>query len=582
MSKRPFTWEKSYTDDLKWDLDVPKSTIVSLFAEATDEFKDRPAIDFRGKDLSYTDLRQRAQRAAGAFLSIGIGKTRPLALYLPNVPYHPIAFFGGFMTGAPLVHLSPLDAERELAHKIQDSGARTVFTTDFINMLPLALKLLDRGLVDHVIVGEDEEWGKGDIPLAPIPERAGVIRFKALLEKAQAPASLPAVSPDDTALLQYTGGTTGLPKGAVLTHGNLIAAVTGYKACADALGLNHPGEEIIICVLPLFHIYALTTILLCSIQDGNKILLRTRFDPQQIVSDIETLRATAFPGVPTMWIALLNLPGIEKRDLSSLRYCGSGGAPLPVEVQSQFAKLTGLDLKGGWGMTETSPAGTFIPTSGDVPLGTIGLPMPGIEMGIVSLADPLRELAPGETGEIRIRGPNVTQGYWKQQEETAKSMAGGYFLTGDIGYMDEKGYFYIVDRKKDMIISGGFNVYPNVIEQAIYEHPSVEECAVIGVKDPYRGEAAKAFVKLKAGAPSFSLEELNAFLADKIGRHEMPALIEFRTSLPRTAVGKILKTELRKEEQQKAPDTARAAGEAKAPPRREAGFKQFFARLLRS
>jgi long-chain acyl-CoA synthetase len=582
MSQRPFLWEKSYTADLKWDLDVPKSTIVSLFTEATERFEGRTALNFRGMDFSFTGLRHKAQRAAEAFLSIGIGKTRPLALYLPNVPYHPIAFFGGLMTGAPIVHLSPLDAERELAHKIGDSGARTVFTTDFINMLPLALKLLDRGLVDQVIVGEDEAWGKGDIPLAPIPERSGVIPFKTLLEKARSPGPLPAVSPDDIALLQYTGGTTGFPKGAVLTHGNLIAAVSGYKACADALGLNHPGEEITICVLPLFHIYALTVVLLRNIQDGNKILLRTRFDPWQIVSDIETERATAFPGVPTMWIALLNLPGIEKRDLSSLRYCGSGGAPLPVEVQSQFAKLTGLDLKGGWGMTETSPAGTFIPAGEGIPEGTIGLPMPGIEMGVVSLEDPLRELAPGETGEIRIRGPNVTKGYWKQPEEAAKVMAGGYFLTGDIGYMDEKGFFFIVDRKKDMIISGGYNVYPQIIEQAIYEHPSVEECAVIGVADPYRGEAAKAFVKLKPGAAVFSLEELQGFLSDKIGRHEMPALVEFREGLPRTAVGKIQKTELRKEEQQKAQETAKVPDKAGTSMRRETGFKQFFARLLRS
>jgi long-chain acyl-CoA synthetase len=580
MSQRPFPWEKSYKADLKWDLDVPNSTIVSLFLEATDSFRDRPALNFRGTDLSFTDLRQRAQRAAGAFAAIGIGKTQPLALYLPNVPYHPIAFFGGLMTGAPIVHLSPLDAERELAHKIGDSGARTIFTTDFINMLPLALKLLDRGLVDYVIVGEDGEWGKGDIPLAPIPGR--VIPFKALLEKASGRTALPAVSPDDAALLQYTGGTTGLPKGAVLTHRNLVASMTSYKACANAMGFLQPGEETVICVLPLFHIYALTVVLLRNIQDGNKILLRTRFDPAQIVSDIETERATAFPGVPTMWIALLNLPGIEKRDLSSLRYCGSGGAPLPVEVQSQFAKLTGLDLKGGWGMTETAPAGTFIPNGEGVPLGTIGLPMPGIEMGIVSLADPLRELAPGETGEIRIRGPNVTKGYWQKREETAGSMAGGFFLTGDIGYMDEKGFFFIVDRKKNMIISGGFNVYPQVIEQAIYEHPSVEECAVIGVKDPYRGEAAKAFMKLKAGAAAFSLEELQAFLTDKVGRHEMPALIEFREGLPRTAVGKIQKTELRKEERQKEQESTRVPDKAEALPRREAGFRQFFARLLRS
>ncbi len=256
-----------------------------------------------------------------------------------------------------------------------------------------------------------------------------------------------------------------------------------------------------------------------------------------------------------MWIALLHQQGISERNLSSLRYCGSGGAPLPVEVQSQFAKLTGLPLKGGWGMTETSPAGTVVPDGEGVPAGTIGLPMPGIEMGIVSLDDPLRQLPPGQTGEIRIRGPNLTQGYWNRPEETAKSMAGGYFLTGDIGYMDEKGYFFIVDRKKDMIISGGFNVYPQVIEQAIYEHPSVEEVAVIGIPDPYRGEAAKAFIKLKDGAPAFSLEELHIFLADKVGRHEMPAFLEFRPALPRTAVGKLLKTELRNEERRRGHDT---------------------------
>src|SRR5215469_4044048 len=230
MTRRPFLWEKSYTADLKWDLDVQPSTIISLFMEATDRFQNRPALNFRGRELSFTDLRQRAQRAADAFLSLGIGKTRPLALYLPNVPYHPVAFFGGLMTGAPIVHLSPLDAERELAHKIQDSGARTVFTTDFINMLPLALKLLDRGLVDHLIVGEDGEWGRGDIPLAPIPERSGVIPFKVLMDKAGGPAALPAVSPGDIALLQYTGGTTGLPKGAVLTHRNLFASVASYQA----------------------------------------------------------------------------------------------------------------------------------------------------------------------------------------------------------------------------------------------------------------------------------------------------------------------------------------------------------------
>ncbi len=580
MSNRPFAWEKSYTAGIKWDLDVPQSTLVSLIDNAAASYHDRAAIEFRGIELSFDDLRRWAAQAAAAFLSIGIGKTKPIALYLPNVPYHPIAFFGGLMTGAPLVHLSPLDAERELGHKIKDSGARTLFTTDFVNMLPLALKLIDQGLLDHVIVGEDAAWGKGDIPLAPIPSREGVFTLKDLIAKASMPALFPSVSPEDIALLQYTGGTTGMPKGAILTHRNLMAAVASYRACASGVGLAQPGNEIVICVLPLFHIYALTTVLLRNIEEGNKILVRTRFDPQQILNDIETQRATVLPGVPTMWIALLNLPGIAGRDLSSLRFCGSGGAPLPVEVQSQFAKLTGLKLKGGWGMTETAPAGTAILDGEEVPAGTIGLPMPGIEMGIVSLDDPLRQMPPGQVGEIRIRGANVTRGYWNQPEETARSMAGGYFLTGDIGYMDERGYFFIVDRKKDMIISGGFNVYPQVIEQAIYEHPSVEEAAVIGVPDAYRGEAAKAFIKLKAAAPAFSLEDLNAFLADKIGRHEMPSILEFRPALPRTAVGKIFKTGLRDEERRKAKEDAKAAEKSTtAQPQNENRFSRLFARF---
>ena len=389
--------------------------------------------------------------------------------------------------------------------------------------------------------------------LVPIPERKGVLSLNKLMETAAPPACWPSVSLDDIALLQYTGGTTGMPKGAMLTHANLAAAVASYQACDKANGMAEPGNDIVICVLPLFHIYALTTILLRSIKNGNQILLRVRFDVEQMLHDIEVHRATIFPGVPTMWIALTSRPDIGKRDLSSLRFCGSGGAPLPVEVQMRFEELTGLRLRGGWGMTETAPAGTVIPLDVSPPAGTIGLPMPGIEMGVVALGDPRRELLPGETGEIRVRGPNVTQGYWKCPEETTNAFADGYLLTGDIGTMDENGFFFIVDRKKDMIISGGFNVYPQMIEQAIYEHPSVEEVIVIGVPDAYRGEAAKAFVKLKSGAPAFTQEELKAFLADKIGRHEMPAHLEIRAMLPRTAVGKLSKVELREEERRKAP-----------------------------
>lgn len=551
MSERPFAWERSYPAGLAWDVPIKASTLPAIFTEAVGKYRSLSAIDFRGVTLSFADLDRQVERAAAAFLNLGYNRHKPLAIYLPNVPYHPIAFFGAAKAGIPVVHLSPLDAERELAHKIGDSGARAIITANFPGLLDNALKLLEKRLVDLVIAGDDAVWGPSAIPLVSVPARADVLSFGTLIESAALPSQWPEVTPSSVALLQYTGGTTGLPKGAVLTHANLTSALAIYEAADKAMRPERNERDKIICVLPLFHIYALTTVLLRHIQAGSLIMLRIKFDPEQALHDIEVNRATLFPGVPTMWIALANHPDIHKRDLSSLTFCGSGGAPLPVEVQTRFAQLTGVQLKGGWGMTETSPAGTFVPLHGSPPPGTIGLPLPGIEMDVVALDNPRRKLGAGEIGELRIKGPNVMQGYWKRPKETAEVLVDGYLLTGDIGYMDRDGFFFIVDRKKDMIISGGFNVYPQMIEQAIYEHPSVEEVLVIGVPDAYRGEVAKAFVKLKSGQPAFTLDELKLFLADKIGRHEMPAYLEIRDALPRTAVGKLSKSELREEERLK-------------------------------
>ena len=286
-------------------------------------------------------------------------------------------------------------------------------------------------------------------------------------------------------------------------------------------------------------------ILLRSLRRGDLISLHQRFEVEAVMRDIEVKRATAFPGVPTMWIAIASLPDLDKRDLSSLVVAGSGGAPLPVEVAKIFERKTNMKLKSGWGMTETCSPGTAHPPEGPDKPGSIGLMLPGIELDVVALDDPTKVLAPGEVGEIRIRGPNVTKGYWNRPAETAEAFVGDRFLTGDIGYMDEDGYFYLVDRKKDMIISGGFNVYPQMIEQAIYTHPAVHEVIVIGIPDDYRGEAAKAFVKLRPGAVSFSVEELRAFLTGKLGKHELPAALDFVDELPRTTVGKLSRHQLR-------------------------------------
>lgn len=547
MPSRPFAWEKSYPPGVKWDTPIRVTTLGTLIDEASTSFAERPAFEFRDRIITYADLGRQSDAFGAALMRAGVTRDDTVALYLPNMPTHPICFFGAAKAGIRIAHLSPLDAERVLAYKLKDAGARTLVTSDIAPLFGMALKLFDQGLLDRLIVAVDAGFGPSGIPTLPIPDRPGIITFSDFVEGAERPAAWPDVRPDDLALLQYTGGTTGMPKGAMLSHGNLSAAVSIYDTWQVALPSGDPADDRIILVLPLFHIYALTSVMLRQLTRGSCMLLRMRFDPDQTFDDFEKRRATIFPGVPTMWIALINHPRFATADLSSLIYAASGGAPLPVEIARRFENRAGFRLTGGWGMTETSPAGTNVPNTGVSKPGTIGLPLPGLEMDICALDDPHRVLPPGEVGEIRIRGPNVTRGYWNKPEESAASYADGWFLTGDIGYMDEDGFFFIVDRKKDMIISGGFNVYPQMIEQAIYEHPSVGEVIVIGIPDGYRGEAAKAFVTLREGAEAFTLEELQAFLKDKVGRHEMPAALEFRDSLPKTPVGKLSRAELRSE-----------------------------------
>jgi long-chain acyl-CoA synthetase len=539
-------WEKSYPPGVRWDAPIATATLPAMFEEITTRWADEPALEYRDRTISYRELRAGVEALASGLMDLGVGAGSVVALYLPNTPYHPMAFFATLKAGGRVVHLSPLDAERELAYKLKDAGARVLVTTNIGFMALLAQKLKADGLVDQLIVGDDGAFGPSAMPVTPMPEGAGIIPFDRLSADGanRLPRPWPQGDVADVALLQYTGGTTGKPKGAMLSHANLSAACSIYKTWGDPQRITEPGTDKIICVLPLFHIFALTNVLLRGLQEGNELLLRPRFDVATTLADIEVKRATVFLGVPTMWIALANTPDIDTRDLTSLRYVASGGAALPIDVAERFQKLTGQRLGGGWGMTETAPAGTALPREWTGKAGSVGLPLPGIMMDVVALDDPRRVLAPGTKGEIRIKGPNVTRGYWNAPAETAAAFVDGYLLTGDIGVMDEDGYFYLVDRKKDMIICGGFNVYPRTIEEAIYEHPAVAEAVVIGVPDAYRGEAAKAFVQLKAGAVPFSLDELRAFLADKLGRHEMPAHLEFRDALPKTAVGKLSKREL--------------------------------------
>ncbi|MBV8094289.1 MAG: dicarboxylate--CoA ligase PimA [Acetobacteraceae bacterium] len=538
-------WERSYPEGARWDVPVETGTLTGLLDRSIASYSDRPAMEFRERQITYRELGSFVDRAASALRQLGIQKGDRVALFVPNTPWHPVFFFGVLRAGGWVVHLSPLDPPRVLARKLSDSGARLLVTTNLEPLLPHARRLLDEGAAGQVLVGEDALWGKFAGAL-PIPDQTGVVSFSKF--PAGPPREWPPVSPDDVALLQYTGGTTGVPRAAMLTHANLTAALSIANQWAVMLGRPPRPDDRILGVLPLFHIFALMSVLLRPLANGAEILLRQRFDVETTLRDISEKRATSFAAVPTMWIALANHPTTKTTDFSSLGSTVSGGAPLPAEIAQRFHTLTGLRLGEGWGMTETAPVGTSLVPGGNYKPGAIGVPMPRVELEIVALEDSRRVLPSGEVGEIRVRGPNVFKGYWNRPEETKKAFVDGWFMTGDLGYMDEDGIFYIVDRKKDMIISGGFNVYPRVIEDAIYEHPDVAEAAVIGIPDPYRGQAAKAFIVLKPVAKPITLDSLREFLKDKLGRHELPTALEIREELPHTAVGKLWRKELADQE----------------------------------
>ncbi|MDN2567052.1 AMP-binding protein [Aquibium sp. A9E412] len=546
MAGAPLPWQDAYPPGLD-PATVPEPFPVHrIVDEAAAAWGDRDALVFRGHRLRFAALKQAVDRWAAAFAAAGIGAGDRVALLLPNTAVHLFAFFGALRAGATVVHLSPLDAAPVLRHKLADSGARLIVTTNIADTALRAAALAAEGAVARLVVADDAAFGPSPLT-GPLPDGERIVAADAFLAAGR--AAPPAAEPDldALALVQYTGGTTGLPKGAMLTHRNLSSAVASYDLWFAAHGLMRPASERTLLFLPLFHIYALTAVMLRSVRNGQCLLIHTRFDPETALAAIEA-GATSFAGVPTMWIAIAATPGFETRDLSALRYCASGGAPLPVELARRLKRATGHDILGGWGMTETGPAGTNIPPGRADKIGTIGVPLPGIRLDVVALDDPARTLSPGETGELRVFGRNVTAGYLNRPEETAAAFSDGGLLTGDIGFMDDEGFFTIVDRKKDMILSGGFNVYPQMIEQAVYAHPHVEEVLVIGVPDAYRGEAAKAFVKLRDGAPALTLEALRAFLADRLGPHEMPAALELREALPRTAVGKLSKLDLKQQE----------------------------------
>ena len=559
-----FPWIKSYPAGVHWDAVLPTMPVERILDNAAEKWPDRPALDFMGRKITYRELQDMVHRAAKGLQQLGVKPGVNVGLYLPNTPHYIISFFGVLKAGGTVVNYSPLDAEKVLEHKIEDSDTDILITLDLNALYPLMNKLMSHSRLKKLVIGNVAEMTahpdavraqlRQANQLSDIPTDDRHVLFERLLDNDGIYQPYPLTDLEQSvAVLQYTGGTTGLPKGTMLTHANLSAACSQIIVLINGdPKVLEEGNERFLVVLPLFHIYALMVNMLFAIDIGAELILHMRFDLDAVIKDLTAKKITVFPGVPTMYAAIVNYPDIEKFDLSSLKYCVSGGAPLSVEVNTRFQKLTGCSLLEGWGMTETSSNGTYTPAFGMQKIGSCGMPTVGVTIKFASIDDPTTYVASGERGEICIGGPNVMKNYWKNPAATAESMtADGFFRTGDVGYMDEDGYIYIVDRTKDMILCGGFNVYPRNIEEAIYEHPSVAEVSVIGVDDPYRGQSPKAFITLKKDAQPFTLDELKVFLSSRLGKHEMVQAIDIRSALPKTPVGKLSKKELYEEEAQK-------------------------------
>src|SRR2546426_163347 len=552
-------WIGSWPEGVPKSIDYPEIPVHELLRRAAKEFGDRPAITFYGKSTSYRDLDAAVDRFAAGLRRIGVLPGDLVSLVLPNTPHFIVAFFAVLGGGGIVVQTNPLYTPREVESVWTDASVETVVTLDLF--WHNVSKARANAGVKRVVVCDVGEFLKvplrqlypikkrrdlkkqGHWPL-DIPQEAGIHRFADL---ARTPASLPSetrVSLDDVAVLQYTGGTTGTSKGAMLTNRNLIANAMQVAAWFSAG--SHRSEKLL-GAIPLFHVYGLTAVMLLSVVAGIEVILYP--NPREIGAILKLINKTKpslFPGVPTMYIAILRHPKLAKYDLRSIRACISGAAPLPNEVRKQFEAATGGRLVEGYGLTEASPVTHCNPLNGIVK-ECIGIPFPDTDAKLVDPEDPSRTVGPGEAGELAVRGPQVMKGYWNHPDETAAVLRDGWLLTGDIAKMDEDGYFSIVDRKKDLILCSGYNVYPREVEEVLFMHPAVAEAAAIGVPDAYRGESVKAFVVLKGGVHATE-DEIVAFCKERLAAFKVPKAVEFTSDLPKSLVGKVLRRELRERE----------------------------------
>ncbi len=544
-------WLSHYDYWVRQHMNYPRRPLHEILRITAVEVPDRPATAFLGAHLTFAQIKEQADKFATALARLGIGQKDRVGIMLPNCPQYVVAAFAVLRLGATIVNVNPLYTPREVLVVAQDSGMRVILTLDAL--APVTLSVRDQTKIENVIITSLAEYSAAATP--PPTAAPGTLRLADLLAGVVEP-DLPHVeiNPDeDVAVLQYTGGTTGVPKGAMLTHYNIFANVVQTQTW----GHESPrrGEDTYLLVIPYFHNYGFTVGMIAGTWRGAQQVLIPKYDVDALLTAIRDYRPSYFPAVPTIYISLLNHPKAKEYGIDKVRIFNSGSAPLPVEVIEQFERLTGGTLNEGYGLSEASPVTHSTPSLARRKPGSIGLPLPDTDMRVVDLETGTREVPVGSEGELCIAGPQVMKGYWNRPDETAIALrtdAEGrtWLYTGDVARMDEDGYTYIVQRKKDMIIVSGFNVYPSEVEGVLYAHPAVIEAAVIGVPDAYRGEAVKACVVLKSGATA-TCEELKQHCERGLAEFKVPTAIEIRESLPKSAVGKILHRALREEDQEK-------------------------------
>lgn len=547
-------WLSQYEPRVPRNIDYPDWTIVQLLHESASQFPDRAAISFYGKSITYRELDGASNRFAQALIGLGVNKEDRVAIMLPNIPQTVIAYFGILKTAARIVHVNPLYVERELEHQLRDSGSTVILALDLFyekvqNVKPkTALQsIIVTSIRDylptmlHFLYPLKAKKNKQWVEIKKVPP---VYDFRQLLKDATSEQPDIESKPSDLALLQYTGGTTGVSKGVMLSHTNVVA---NTLQCRHWMTDLKPGQEVFIGVLPYFHAYGMSTSQNLSISLGGTQVLLPRFQAEEVLKAIEKHRATVFCGIQAMFIAINNHPRASSFDLSSLKLCMSGAGPLHAEVQKQFEDLTGATLIEGYGLTESAPVTHCNPYQGTRKKGSIGVPFPDTIARIVDIETGNEEVPPGSIGELTISGPQVMSGYWNQPEETKNTIRDGWLYTGDSAKMDEDGFFYIVDRKKDMIKSGGENVYPREVEEVLFRYPKIKDVVVVGLPHSLRDEAIKAYIVLKDGEQATDAEIL-MFCRENLAKFKVPRWVEFRAELPKNLVGKVLRRTLREEE----------------------------------